>query len=482
MRIFSIFRMLGQFTMMLSVSMITPIIISLYLGDGLLNKYLLSFIIVFLLGFTLWLSCNKRCDELKDSDGFLVVVLFWVFSCLLSSIPFCFFSEHFPTFTDALFETVSGYTTTGASILLDIDSLPISLLFYRQQLNFLGGMGIIILAVAILPILGIGGMQLYKAEASGPLKEDKLTPRISETAKILWNIYFSLMVLCAFSYWFAGMDFIDAIGESFATVSTGGFSMHSNSFAYYESIPIQLVAIVFMILGGINFSLHFIAIKKLSLKSYWLDEEIKVYFAVLFIVISLVLIGLYYHNILFGFKEVVEAIFSIVSLSTTTGFTSGDFSHWPTFIPFLIIFSSVIGACTGSTSGGIKIMRFLLLFKQIYREMFRLLHPNSITSLKFSSITFPSYILQAMWGFLAVFIFSLIVMFLGLLATGLDLKSSLAASIASLSNSGTGIGNLSVSFENITYTAKWIMVFGMLLGRLEIFTLIILFLPIYWRK
>lgn len=483
MQIKTILRLIGLLLMIFSLSMLTPLPINFIFHETFWPPFLAAFGSTFSVGAILWFCYRNNQHELKIRDGFLIVVLFWFVLCFFAAIPFFLAIDSHQNITDALFESVAGFTTTGASILTQLDKMPHALLFYRQQLQFLGGMGIVVLAVAILPMLGVGGMQLYRAETPGPMKESKLTPRITQTAKALWSIYFLLTFLCMLSYWAAGMNWFDALGESFATVSTGGFSMHPESFAYYQSDIIECVACFFMLLGGTNFALHFLAFKNRSLKHYWQDEEFRYYLGFLLIISLIVTISL----VTYGFftanpHALIKSLFNIISLATTTGFISAPFSTWPTYVPILIMLMAIIGGCAASTSGGIKVLRALLLFKQSKREMARLLHPHAIIPIKFGNHILPEPILQSMWGFLSVFIALFLLLMIVFMALGNDFITSFSAITATLANAGAGMGNISVSFANLNLPSKWLLIFSMLAGRLEIFSLLILFSRQFWRK
>ena len=483
MQIKTILRLLGILLILFSMSMLTPLIINFIFHESFWVPFIAAFGCTSGTGLILWFSYRHHQQELKIRDGFLIVVLFWFVLCFFASLPLLFAIGHGHSFTDALFESVSGFTTTGASIILHLDDLPHAVLFYRQQLQFLGGMGIVVLAVAILPMLGVGGMQLYRAETPGPMKDSKLTPRIAQTAKALWSIYVLLMVLCAFCYWLAGMDWFDALGESFTTVSTGGFSMHDASFAYYQSDSIELIACFFMLLGGTNFALHYIAFKKRSIKHYWQDEEFRYYIGFLLAASIVVTVSL----VSYGFfsahpHALVKSLFNVVSLATTTGFISAPFSTWPTYIPVLIMLLALIGGCAASTSGGIKVLRALLVYKQGKREMTRLLHPNAIIPIKFAKHSLPEPILQSMWGFISAFIALFLVLMVMFMAFGNDFPTSFSAITAGLANAGAGIGTISVTFAHLNLPSKWLLMFAMLAGRLEIFSLLILFSPQFWRR
>lgn len=483
MQIKTILRILGILLMMFSLTMVPPILVELLYRDGALGPYVISCVVTVMTGLVLFALFHRNKKELKIRDGFLVVVLFWFVLSFFAAIPLMISPEPHDNLTDAMFETVSGFTTTGATVVSNVDTLPHAMRYYRQQLQFLGGMGIVVLAVAILPMLGIGGMQLYRAETPGPIKDSKLTPRITETAKTLWYIYVGLTVLCALAYWAAGMELFDAVGESFATIATGGFSMHDTSFAYYKSNTIELIATFFMLLGGTNFALHFTALKHRSLKHYFADEEFRVYLQILAVTFAFVCYVLLYNGIYAqNSTTVVKSLFNVVSLATTTGFVSGDFPLWPHFIPILIMVVALIGGCAASTAGGIKVMRALLLRKQSAREIQRLVHPKAVITIKFGNQRLPDNILQAMWAFIATFVGLFVVLVLFLMANGMDLVSAFGASVATLGNAGASVGSVSKGFNDVNTISKWVMILAMLAGRLEIFTLLVLFTPAFWRR
>ncbi|MEQ8937551.1 MAG: TrkH family potassium uptake protein, partial [Gammaproteobacteria bacterium] len=402
------------------------------------------------------------------------VVMFWAGLGLAGSVPLVLANMPNLTITDAVFESISGLTTTGATILVGIDYLPKSILFYRQQLQWLGGMGIIVLAVAILPMLGIGGMQLYRAETPGPVKDTKLTPRITETAKALWYIYLTLTIACAVAYWMAGMTIFDAISHSFSTVSIGGFSTHDASMGYFQSPVIETIAVLFMLVAGINFSLHFISWKNLSVRHYAQDDEVKAYLSILLIICFVIA---FYHVIVGDYDNILKAledtIFQTVSIATTTGFTTTEYQAWPGFMPLLLLFSSFVGACAGSTGGGIKVIRILLLFKQGIREIKRLVHPNALFIIKIGNKPINERIIEAVWGFFATYIAVFAFLLLALMTTQMDQVTAFSALAACMNNLGPGLGEVSLHYGNISDPAKWILCFAMLLGRLEIFTLLV---------
>ena len=478
-----IFRILGILLSLFSLTMIPPLVISLFTKDGSATPFILAFVIILFIGLLFWLPVKNFKNDLRLRDGFFVVVLFWVGLGLTGSIPLLLSNVPDLSITDAIFESISGLTTTGATIIVGIDNLPKSILFYRQELQWLGGMGIIVLAVAILPMLGIGGMQLYRAETPGPVKDTKLTPRITETAKSLWYVYLTMTIACAFSYFLAGMGLFDAIAHSFSTVSIGGFSTHDQSIGYFNNSLIESVAIFFMLASGINFTLHFLSFRNLNIKPYLNDAELHAYLKILLVICivcsSYNAIAGNYENLSEVFRD---SIFQTVSIATTTGFTTANFQNWPGFIPLLLIFSCFIGACAGSTCGGIKVIRILLLFKQGIREIKRLIHPNAIFTIKIGDKPISERIIEAVWGFLAVYVIIFAFLLLVLMATDIDFLTAFSALSACINNLGPGLGEVSQNYYGINEIAKWILCLAMLLGRLEIFTLLVLFTPAFWQR
>jgi len=476
-------RITGILLALFSTTMLLPLLISAAGRDGTAASFFSAFLLVLGSGLLLWFPVRHQRRELRIRDGFVVVVLFWLVLGLFGAVPLLLSEAPRMSFTDAAFEAISGLTTTGATVLTGIDSLPASVRFYRQELQWLGGMGIIVLAVAILPMLGVGGMQLYRAETPGPVKDAKLTPRITETAKALWYIYLTLTVACALAYWLAGMDLFDAIGHSFSTVSIGGFSTHDQSIGYFDSRLIDAIAVFFMLVAGTNFTLHFIAWRSMSARGYLLDSEVKAYLRVL-AVISLVccsyliLANIYEDDL----TAITHGIFQTVSITTTTGFTTTSYQDWPVFLPVLLIFASFMGACAGSTCGGLKVIRVLLLVKQGMREIKRLVHPSAIIPIKLGNNPVEEPILNAVWGFFAAYVTVFSFLMLALLATGLDQVTAFSAMAACLNNLGPGLGEVSAHYGDVNNTAKWILCLAMLMGRLEIFTLLVLLTPAFWRK
>lgn len=478
----AILRTIGILLSCLSISMLPPAGVAMWYKDSSPLPFLIGFGVTLLVGMLLWRPGVKVKSELKTRDGFIVVTLFWVALCLFATIPLYLSVVPHISITEAIFETVSGLTTTGATIFTKINLLPHSVLYYRQQMELLGGIGIVVLAVAVLPMLGVGGMQLYRAEIAGPIKNNKLTPRIAHTAKALWSIYVVMTVLCALCYWLAGMTLFDAICESFSTVSTGGFSVHDASLGYYQSHEINIIAMVFMLLGAINFSLHFHFLQHKSFGIYWKDQETKNFlvFMVIIILIVVACLGLHHYDTVGN--NIENSFFTVISIISTTGLTITNFSIWPTFLPYMLLLVGAIGGCSGSTAGGIKIIRALLLREQARRELHRMIHPRSIQAIKYGERRLSDDLVSAIWGFVVLFLAIYAVLLLALLGTGLSLETAYATLTACISNVGASIGQVSDNYHSINTAAKWILVLTMLIGRLEIFTLIILLMPSYWRR
>ena len=481
MRLTAILKVLGSLLMLFSFAMLVPIVVALIYHDADFSHFLFCFILTFLSGLTLWGIFRDKHQELNVRDGFLLVVVCWVVLSIFGSLPFLLEPSQHLTIGGALFETMSGLTSTGVTTISQFDSLPHSFLYYRQQLQFLGGMGIILLAVAVLPLLGVGGLQLYTKEITGPV-EERLTPRIAQTARALWIIYCGLAALCAFCYWIGGMNVFDAICESFSTVSTGGFSIHDSSFAYYHNHLIELISTIFMLLGAINFGVHFHCLIQRRVACYFQNTEVRTYIVllgggVLIAIIVLLLSGnpQYYNNVFF------DSLFNVVSVSTTTGFTTANIQQWPAFLSLLFLFLALIGGCAGSTAGGLKIIRFVVLKKQAIREAKRLIHPNIVYPIKIDNPV--SYeILQSIWGFTVVYVGSLVVLTFVLVGMGLDFPTAISTLITCISSTGAALTPLSKGFSSMGDPKLYIFTFTMLLGRLEVFTVLLLFVPEFWRR
>jgi len=476
-------RVVGLLLMIFSFTMLVPAGVALFYGDGGELNFVTAFAITLVTGFFVWLPRRNVFRELKLRDGFIVVVLFWGVLSLFGALPFYLADRPEMSLTDAVFESVSGLTTTGATVITGLDTLPHGILFWRQLLQWLGGMGIIVLAVAILPMLGIGGMQLYRAETPGPIKDSKLTPRIRETAKALWYLYFWLTATCALVYWLAGMTPFDAISIAFSSIATGGFSTHDLSLGHHDAPLIELAAVFAMIIGSINFAIHFTAWRTADLRNYLRDPECRAFLLMIVgattIACGYLMFAGTYNNLTEAF---IKSLFQVVSIGTTTGFVTTDYSLWPSFLPMMLLLGSFVGGCAGSTAGGMKIIRIQLLFKQGMREITRLVHPNAEIPIKVGGKVIPPHVIQAVWGFFSAYVAVYVVMFLILLATGLDEVTAFSAVAACLNNLGPGLGDVSSNMAGLSAPAKWMLCLAMLLGRLEIFTLLVVLSPAFWRR
>jgi len=476
-----ILRVTGTLLTIFSFTFLIPILVGLIYGENTLGTFGRAFAITFVSGIVLWLPLRGD-RELRGGDGFLITALFYIGLGLFGAIPFYFDPSLNLSFSDAAFESMSGLTTTGATVLAGLDDLPRSLLFYRQLLQWLGGMGIIVLAVAIFPMLGIGGMQLYRTESPGPVKDNKLTPRITETAKALWYIYASLTVGCALAYWAAGMSVFDAISHSFSTVAIGGFSTHDSSMGFFASPAVEGVAMLFMVLSGINFGLHFLVWRRRNPFHYFLDMEVRTYLAVLVGVAALVCTMLYVEPVP-GVAPLRDGLFQTISIATTTGFTTANFSTWPSVAPVLLLLAAFAGGCAGSTAGGIKMIRVLMIYLQGMREVNRLIHPNGVFPIKLNNAPVSDRLIEAVWSFFSVYVIVFLVMVtLVMLAGDLSFLTAFSAVGACLNNLGPGLGDVASNYQGLPASVKWLLMFTMMLGRLEIFTLLVLLTPAYWRR
>ncbi|MEW7866958.1 TrkH family potassium uptake protein [Aeromonas diversa] len=481
----SLIRIVGLLVGIFSSTMLIPALVAYLYRDGGGIEFVLSFCISLAIGFLLWFPNRYQKRDLRAKEGFLIVVLFWTVLGSMGALPFLLGDVPAMTVSEAFFESFSGLTTTGATVLTGLDTLPKAFLFYRQLLQWLGGMGIIVLAVAILPLLGIGGMQLYRAEIPGPVKDNKVTPRIAETAKALWYIYLLITILCALAFWAAGMDMFDAICHSFSTVAIGGFSTHDASMGYFNSPVINLITVVFLLIAGVNFSLHFAAFAHgpTRLGVYWRDPEVKIFLGVQVVLTLICFLILFDHQVYASATQALDqALFQSVSISTTAGFSTTSYADWPLFLPVLLMFSSFIGGCAGSTGGGIKVMRIMLLHMQGMRELKRLVHPRAVYRLKLGKKAISERVIEAVWGFFAAYATIFVLCMLGLIATGMSELTAFSAVAATLNNLGPGLGEVALHFGESTAAAKWIMILAMLFGRLEIFTLLVLFTPAFWRS
>ncbi|WP_339671125.1 TrkH family potassium uptake protein [Dasania marina] len=482
MHILLILRILGILLMLFSLTQLSPLLVSFWYADGAHKGFIWAFLLTFSCGLFMWLPVYKKRGELRTRDGFLITALFWTVLGIFGSLPFILNSNTDLVISEAVFESVSGLTTTGATVMTHLDELPHSILFYRQQLQWFGGIGIIVIAVAILPMLGIGGMQLYRAETPGPVKDRKLTPRITETAKALFIVYVMLTLSCALAYWLAGMSAFDAICHAFSTVAIGGFSTHDDSIGYFDSTAIMMICSFYMLVAGINFALHFYAWRNRGISHYFRDSETSFYVRVLLFGCIVVCSFLYYHEH-YGISDaLLHGIFQTISIATTTGFTTEPFASWPSFIPFFLIMLSFMGGCAGSTGGGMKAVRIMLIMKQGIRELHQLIHPNAVMPLKVGRRRVEAKIISAVWSFFAVYVFAFISIMMALMMCGMDQTTAYSSVVATLNNLGPGLGDTAANFSSTSEPEQWILSFSMLLGRLEVFTLLVLLTPAFWRQ
>ena len=478
-----VYRALGMIIMLFGLTMLAPWILSYAVNDGAQTAYDEAVALTLLSGAFLWYRYRRCKRELTIRDGFLMVVLVWTVLPAFAAIPLIL--QLGISHTDAYFETVSGLTTTGSTVLANLDSLPMSINLWRHQLVWIGGMGLIVLAIAILPLLGIGGRQMFKAETPGPMKDAKMTPRIAETAKGLWLVYLGVSLACIVGYRWAGMSWFDAVCHGFSTMGLGGFSTHDASFGFFDSPAVEFVAIIFMFIAGMNFGTLFLAVSGRSLRPYLHDPEAAWFIGVCLLSIFAVAFYIWKDG---AYPDLDTALrhtaFNLMSIATTTGFASVDYAQWPIFAPLWMLFLSSFATSAGSTGGGIKMMRALLLYKQVYRELLRAMHPNAVYNIRIGGQVAPQPILFAVLSFAFMYMVSIVSLTLILAFTGLDIISAFTAIVASVNNTGPGLGLVgpSTTYEVLGDFQTWVCIFAMLLGRLEIFTLLVVLTPAFWRK
>jgi len=477
-------HVLGSLLAIFGCTFALPLVTSLLMRDGQSLAYIISAAISLGAGGLISLATRRHRRELKPRDGFLLATLSWVLMSASASIPLVM-SIPGLSFTDAYFEAMSGLTTTGSTVLVGLDQLPPSINLWRCALHWFGGLGIIVLAVAVLPLLGVGGMQLYKAEAPGPVKDEKLTPRITETAKSLWVVYVVMTIIGILALKMCGMTWLDAICHAFSALGLGGFSTHDASVAYFNSMSVELVLTVLMLLASLNFARHFVALRRLSLKPYLHDPEAKA----IFLVIAASVIGIAllldvkgtYPNF---FTSLRHSTFNVISMATTSGFVSQDFEQWPVFAPIWMLFLTCIVCSTGSTGGGIKMFRTLLLARQAGRELKLLVHPNALWPVRIGGKVVPDAIGDSVLAFIFLYFMTAVSLTFALLLTGLSFDSSFSAAIASINNAGPGLEAVGPirNYRDLSDVQTWICTVAMLVGRLEVFSVLVLFTPTFWRK
>lgn len=472
-------KIIGIMLMMFAGTLMIPIVTSLSFSDGNLQTFIVSLLVFFIIGTLLYFPNSKiKSSDIKSKEGFLIVVLFWLILSLFGSLPFILDKDLSLSFVDALFESISGWTTTGATIIDDLENLSPSILIYRQMLQWLGGMGIVILALAILPMLGVGGMQLYKAESTGPIKDNKISPRIAETAKSLWRVYIGLTIACALLYFFAGMSIFDSVAHSFSTIAIGGFSTYNDSIGHFNSPIIEFVCIIFMLLAALNFILHFLAMKSGSIAIYFKDTEVRSFTFIIIIFLSLIYV---FHLVNNSDIPLRHIIFQLISFITTSGFTSTSYESWPSFIVFTLLLVSFFGACAGSTGGGIKIIRIVLVLKLLKKGLLRTLHPTAQVPVKINDQAISDEVASNIYDFIVFYILSYMILSFLLLIFGNDIATSFSSVASCLNNLGPAVGDAVNSYSSLSSSSKYVLSFTMILGRLEIYTLLIILTPYFWK-
>ena len=479
----NIFHILGIFVMMIGAAMLPAFVISAMLHEAAWTAIGLSSLISMGAGLLMYILIPRTGERISLShrEGFVIVTLAWVLASAFGGLPFLL-SGVVPTFCDAFFETMSGFTTTGASVISNLDKTSSGILFWRALTHWMGGMGIIILSIAILPILGVGGMQLFKAEIPSPVK-DKITPRITETAKNLWLVYVAITAVEIVLLWLGGMSVFDAVCHAFATMATGGFSTYDASVARFNSLYIEIVIIVFMFVAGMNFTLHYRLFKG-DAKSFVRDPEFHFYGAIVLVTTALITLDLRFHYFSSFGESLRYAAFQVVSIITTTGFATYNFDQWPAPSKFILVLLMFIGGCAGSTGGAIKCLRFMVVIKQTFIELTRLIHPHAVISVKIAKVAVPPEIVSSIRSFFFLYIAIAMAAMLALTLLGVDMVTSISGVAATLGNVGPGLGlvNASSTYVELPQTAKWILSACMLLGRLEIYTVLVLLVPDFWKK
>jgi trk system potassium uptake protein TrkH len=482
--VLAVVHVLGQLLTIFGLTFALPILTSLLFRDGTWWAFVVAAFFCSGLGLCIWGATRRFKRELKSRDGFLLVTLAWVLMAAVATIPMLIAMPGL-SFTDAFFETTSGITTTGSTVLTHLDELPPAINLWRHALHWYGGMGIIVLALAILPLLGVGGMQLYKAEAPGPVKDTKLTPRITETAKALWFTYAGFTVVCVAALRFCGMSWFDAVCHAFSVMALGGFSTHDSSVGYFRSGAVELVMIAFMLLAAMNFARHFIAVRRLTLEPYRTDPETRAMLLVIAASVVLVSVVLMLEGRYESKPEAVRhAAFAVVSIATTSGFVSEDYEIWPAFVGFWLLFLSSICCNTGSTGGGVKMFRTLLLWQQAKRELRLMVHPQAVEPVRIGRQVVPNRIAYAVLAFIFLYFMTIVVLSFAMLLSGLDFLTAFSAVIASINNMGPGLSRVGppTTYESLSDFQTWVCTVAMILGRLEIFSVLVLFTPAFWRK
>ncbi len=476
--------LIGRVLMLFSLLMAMPLAFALVQRDPAENAFLVGIGVTFAAGGGLSLATRRFRRELQLRDGFVLVALVWLVLPAFAALPLLLAIPGLSV-TDAYFEAMSGFSATGATVLTGLDELPLSVNVWRCFLQLVGGLGVIVLAVAILPLLGVGGAQLFKTEMTGPMKDARLTPRIAETARGLWAVYFVGCVACFFAYRWAGMSWSDAFMHMCTTMSLAGFSSHDASFGYWNSALIEGVAVVFMMLAGISVALYFVAWRQRSLRPLWRNVEARAFVAVMVAAVALISLYLWVGAIYPSYPEALRhTVFHVVSIGTTTGYASQDYAQWPAFAPVLMLLLGCFATCGGSTGGGIKMMRILLLLKQARHELVRIVHPNVVNPVVMGGQIVDARIMQNVIAYMMIYGATLVVLTMLLLFSGLDVVTAFTAVLACVNNIGPGLGEVgpAVNFKGLSDFQTWVCTFGMMLGRLELLSLLVLFTPQFWRR
>ena len=480
----AVLALVGRMVMLFALLMLLPLAFAFILNDAAEKAFALAIGITVLVGIALGITTRRFKRELQPRDGFILVGVTWMLLPVLGGLPI-YLAVDGMTPTNAYFEAMSAFTATGATVMTGLEHLPLSINIWRCFMMWVGGLGIIVLAVAILPMLGVGGSQLFKAESAGPMKDQKLTPRIADTARVIWGTYFVLSVACFLAYRWAGMSWVDAFMHMCSTVSLGGFSSYDASFGHWNSARIEGVAMVFMMLSGINLMLYFAAWRRKSLSVLWRNVEVRGFYLSVAGAIVLITAYLFVHQ---SYPTLPEAFrhtaFHVISIATTTGFANHDYAQWPLFAPVMMILLGCFATCAGSTGGGIKMIRMLLLLKQSNREMVRIVHPNVVNPVILGGQAISDQVMQSVIAFMMVYGASLVGLTMVLLFSGLDVVTAFTAVIACVNNIGPGLGDVgpAVNYSGLTSFQTWVCSFAMLLGRLELLSLLVLFTPAFWRK
>lgn len=483
-RLFPLLHVLGLVIAMFGMSMLLPLGVAEWTGDAACEAYDIGALVTVGTGLLFWLIARPYRRELKARDGYLLVVLIWLLLPAFAALPLLYFMPDL-SFTDAYFETMSGLTATGATVLSGLDNLPASINIWRAQLHLIGGLGVIVLVVAVLPLLGVGGRQMFKAETPGPMKDSKLTPRMTETAKGLWAVYLAITALCFTAFYWAGMSGVDALVHAFSVMGLGGFSSHDASLGYFDSQLIEFIAEGFALFAGISFVVHFQAVRSGSLAPYRFDVELRWFLGIVLGSCLVLATILWWQEVYPDYGQALRyATFNTISVATTLGFANADYAQWPIFTGLWLLFLCSFSTSSGSTGGGIKMMRAVLLYKQVYRELKHLLHPAAQLPVRLGDMAVPNKVLFAVLGFMFIYVALIVVLSFALIASGLDVFTAFSAVVASINNTGPGLGQVgpASNYSVLNNFQTWVCTLAMLLGRLELFTLLVVFTPAFWRK